>query len=170
MDNRQIASLEILLFNFQIEDCSQIRGEGIVPGIADVFFHIGEFSWFGILYLHKCGTIDDDFIPILALFTVLLDSDIILFSQRKSKIFAIVPVSNNSRTDMEKATFVYKNCRNPMAIDSFFCPIYHKINYIYPCMIWQFFHFDTKRNSVNLVPGRIWFPQKTFLYNPSIWI
>ena len=170
MDNRQTASLDILLFNFQIEDCSQIRGEGMIPGIADVFFHMGEFFWFGILYLHKYGTIDDDFIPILALFTVLLDSDIILFSQRKSKIFPIVPVSGNSRTDMEKATFVYKNCRNATAIDRMFCLIYHKMDYIYPCMIWQFFHFDAKRNSVNLVPGRIWFPQKTFFYNPSIWI
>ena len=113
----QWTAMYILLFNFQIENISQIRGEGRVPGIADVFFDIGETSWFGIFHLQYCGTIDDDFIPILATLTVLLDSNIILFSQRKFENFAIVFVSRYSRTNVEKTTFVYPNCRNPITID-----------------------------------------------------
>ena len=126
--------LDILLFNFQIKNSSQIGGEGIVPGIADVFLHIGEIFWFGILHLQYGGTIDDDFIPIFGLFIVLLDCDIILFSQRKLDMFPIVFVSGNSRTDLEKATFVYPNCRNPIAID-FTIPSRCKMDYICPYMI-----------------------------------
>ena len=62
--------------------------------------------------------IDYDFIPILAILFVLFNSDIILFSQRKLEIFAIVFVSRYSRTDEELATFVYPNSRNPTAIVS----------------------------------------------------
>ena len=90
-----------------------------MPGIADVFLHIGEIFWFGIFHLQYGGTIDDDFIPILGLFIVLLDCDIILFSQRKlDEIFAIASISRNSRTDKEITTFVYPNCWNPTAIVS----------------------------------------------------
>ena len=108
----QWTAMYILLFNFQIENISKLRGEGRVPGIAGVFFHMGKNSWLGIFHTHFGQTIDYDFIHIFAIMIVLLDSDIILFSQRIIDIFAIVSVSRNSRTDMEKATFVYPNSRN----------------------------------------------------------
>ena len=138
-------------FNFQIVNSSKIWSKGRVPGIAEVFLHIVENPWLGILHLHNCGTIDDDFIPIFVIFFGLLDCDIIFLSIRKFDMFSIVSVPRYITPDI-KIRSINPNCRNPTTIARI--PSGCKVDYTLPASI-RLFDYDPEGNAVNLLPSRI---------------
>ena len=129
----------------------------MVPGIAEVFLHIVENPWLGILHLHNCGTIDDDFTPIFVIFFSLLDCDIIFLSKRKIDFFhiliTILPryITPDSKTRLAR---VNPNSRNPSTIGRI--PSSCKVHYTYPIST-ILFDYDPEGNAVNLLPSRICF-------------
>ena len=126
----------------------------MIPGIAEVFLHIVENLWLGILHLHNCGTIDDNLKPIFTIFFGLLDCDIILLSQSSQvEISVVVIVPRYRRRDANLPRSYYPNYRYPAtrgSIISSSC----KVHYSSPTSI-RPFNNDPERNAVNLVPSRI---------------